>query len=487
MQKMKEWKEKSLSQAGKEVLIKAVIQSIPSYAMNCFLFPTSLCQDIEREAARFFWGSTLDERKCHWMCWGALTKPNAVGGIGFRELHYFNLAMIAKQVWNLLQHPSSIIFHILKAKYFRRKSLMDACLGYQPSYLWRSLLAAKQLVEDGLAWRIGDGKRIDITRDKWIGVLDQHRTSSHLPDELINAKVENLINSTNMTWKSNLIQSIFNGDEARKILAIPLGNQTTPDRMIWRHNKQGHFTVRTAYHAAVKLCSETARAQASSSVQTEWWRKLWDIKCIPRVRLFIWKACQNALPIKNNLYRRKCVDDPICPLCGEEVETVEHLMLRCPMTYPVWYTCPLRIDVKAWRESSFKNFLWSYMKDNPKECVGLLSYVAWEVWRARNAAIFERKKFNFHTVLQRAHAGWCDDTASREVERRKHATSAPQIHWKAPFGDKLKVNCDVVVMQDGKAGLGFVVRNNQGHVSLVGKTEVMAAGSSMLLECLAIR
>lgn len=48
VKKMTDWKEKSLSQARREVLIKLVIQSIPAYAMNCFLFPVSLCQDIEK-------------------------------------------------------------------------------------------------------------------------------------------------------------------------------------------------------------------------------------------------------------------------------------------------------------------------------------------------------------------------------------------------------------------------------------------------------
>lgn len=40
-QKMKDWKEKSLSQADKEVSLKAILQAIPSYIMNCFLLPIS--------------------------------------------------------------------------------------------------------------------------------------------------------------------------------------------------------------------------------------------------------------------------------------------------------------------------------------------------------------------------------------------------------------------------------------------------------------
>ena len=45
--KLKGWKEKLLSQAGREILIKAVAQAIPTYSMSCFKLPNRLCQDLE--------------------------------------------------------------------------------------------------------------------------------------------------------------------------------------------------------------------------------------------------------------------------------------------------------------------------------------------------------------------------------------------------------------------------------------------------------
>lgn len=165
VQKMKDWKDRTLSRAGKEVLIKAVIQAIPTYSMNCFLLPITTCQEIEKATARFFWGAAGESRKIHWTAWDILIKTKATGGIGFRELHLFNIAMLAKQFWNLMLQPKSLAYRILQAKYFPRSDFLNARLGYNLSYLWRSLLASNNLVHEGMGWRIGDGKSVSIAHD----------------------------------------------------------------------------------------------------------------------------------------------------------------------------------------------------------------------------------------------------------------------------------------------------------------------------------
>ena len=45
--KLQGWKEKLLSQAGREVLLKTVVQAIPTFAMSCLKLPVGLCNDIE--------------------------------------------------------------------------------------------------------------------------------------------------------------------------------------------------------------------------------------------------------------------------------------------------------------------------------------------------------------------------------------------------------------------------------------------------------
>ena len=70
----------------------------------------------------------------HWRAWDELCKPKAAGGMGFRHFYAFNLAMLAKQGWRLLQNPESLVSRLLKAIYFPYSNFWDAQLGTSPSY-----------------------------------------------------------------------------------------------------------------------------------------------------------------------------------------------------------------------------------------------------------------------------------------------------------------------------------------------------------------
>ena len=68
--------------------------------------------------------------------------PKEKGGMGFRDLKSFNLALLAKQEWRLQTNSSSIFSRVYKAKYFPNGDFVDAKVGKKTSFAWRSIMAA---------------------------------------------------------------------------------------------------------------------------------------------------------------------------------------------------------------------------------------------------------------------------------------------------------------------------------------------------------
>ena len=156
------WKEKLLSKAGKEILIKAIAQAIPTYVMSCFDLTKMLCDDIGKMINRFWWAHQDKENKIHWLSWDTLCSRRDKGGLGYRDLHLFNLAMLARQVWRIVMNPDSLCARLLMAKYCPDGDLMKVREGPGISYSWRSIVRGIQALKEGIIWRVGNGESIKI-------------------------------------------------------------------------------------------------------------------------------------------------------------------------------------------------------------------------------------------------------------------------------------------------------------------------------------
>ena len=80
--------------------------------------------------------------------------------MGFRDIHAFNLA---KQAWHLLHHTRFLFYKVYKARYFPNCSFLEAELGHNPSFVWGSLIVAREVIVAGSRWRVGDGSHILVS------------------------------------------------------------------------------------------------------------------------------------------------------------------------------------------------------------------------------------------------------------------------------------------------------------------------------------
>jgi hypothetical protein len=90
------------------------------------------------------------------------------GGLGFRHMYSFNLAMLGKQGWKVLTNHDTILYKVFKAKYYPRERFLEANLGHNPSYIWRSIHASQVVVRTGLIWRLGNDMNIHVWSQRWL-------------------------------------------------------------------------------------------------------------------------------------------------------------------------------------------------------------------------------------------------------------------------------------------------------------------------------
>lgn len=112
------WKTKFLSNARKEILLNVVLQAILAYAMSIFLLHQNIISKLNGLFQKFLWGSNEDRTKIQWMNWGSFGLPKTCGGLGFRDVGSFNLALLSKQGWIILNNPFSLMRQVFKEKYY---------------------------------------------------------------------------------------------------------------------------------------------------------------------------------------------------------------------------------------------------------------------------------------------------------------------------------------------------------------------------------
>ena len=211
-----------LSKVGKEVLIKAVAQAISTYTMGVFQLLVKLCDELNALCAKLWWGQVGNERKIHWKSWTSLSQPKNEGGMGFRDLRLFNLAMLEKQGWRLIHEKDSLLYKCFKARYFPRCQFLDVTVSPNSSFVWSSIMATMPILKSGCCWRVGSGDDIWIRKDKWIPNYPSNMVLHSVVEEVEECMVSDLIDLDLQCWWCDFIMETFQINDANAICKIPL-------------------------------------------------------------------------------------------------------------------------------------------------------------------------------------------------------------------------------------------------------------------------
>ena len=205
-----------------------------------------------------------------------MCKSKFHGGMGFRNIQAFNLAMLAKQGWRILSNPNPLMARVFKTKYFPYDDFLNSKKGGSPSYVWQSIHNSLVVIKKGTRWRVGNGRRIHIWDDKWLPTPSSYKVISPQSNFGDYPMVSSLINNDTRWWKIGAVRSIFLPFEASTILKIPLNFNLPKDSLIWIGNKRGVFTVKSAYHIALSLVDSNEEGECSSpDSRICLWKQIW--------------------------------------------------------------------------------------------------------------------------------------------------------------------------------------------------------------------
>ena len=132
------------------------------------------------------------------------------------------------------------------------------------------------------------------------------------------AKVSSLINPITRQWKSTLISSAFNQDECQLIQQIQLSKTSAEDALFWPFVQSGKYSAKSGYFILKQeVCMSATPSQQLMDPSITAWKKIWNLSVPCKVRNFIWRSCQNAIPIKTNLVCRCVIDESRCTQCHD--------------------------------------------------------------------------------------------------------------------------------------------------------------------------
>ena len=203
-------------------------------------------------------------------------------------------------------------------------------------------------------------------------------------------------------WDSDKVFDLFAHKTRMEILQMPLSRLSSRDKLVWKENRSQSFSVKTAYQVALRMGQQQWVENSGLMAERQIWRKLWNLNVLPKVRMFVWRACSNVLLTRDNLHRRKINIDPRCEFCCEHLESAAHLLWECPFAQNVWALCRGKLQ-KCSNDAQdiFMLFRWLMDKLSQQELEGW-AVTVWAIWNAENKYYFEHIQIQPRSILDGA-------------------------------------------------------------------------------------
>lgn len=280
--------------------------------------------------------------------------------------------------------------------------------------------------------------------------------------------VSHLFLPGSQVWNKDLVELIFRPPTAKSILQMPLALSPRFDELFWPYNTDGPYTTKSGYDflRQKKLCS----AASTSSTQTapiKFWKDLWHVQALPQCKETVWRDVRGILPVRKLLQVRGVDVEDGCPFCHSATETIDHVLLLCPVTLRWWFTATggLRIQDNTTVQGFFQHIL--ELHDSTLEALSVA--VLWVIWEACNQCIFQGKEPTVEGILARVQMMKAPPRVLPVVAGAREVRDL-SASWLRPTHNTIKLNFDGTWKLHSPTGYGCVARNEHGLVMAAATT-----------------
>ncbi|KAM1136008.1 hypothetical protein COP2_035047 [Malus domestica] len=301
--------------------------------------------------------------------------------------------------------------------------------------------------------------------------------------------VSDLIDPGTISWKADLVLAGFNRDDVAPILSIPLSRTGGHDRLVWHYNVNGEYSVRSGYGVAVDLMENGALGRKGQGAPSERqknnqvWNQIWKLNVPNKIKIFIWRCCNRAVAVRQNLHRRRMRVDNVCGVCGAAEETENHLFFQCEFRHLFWFCSPLHLNSHELIEADFLTN-WELFHKSVKgrgevdEILQEFAFGLWRLWKNRNETVFNGTQQQPLEVLNIWRSSLAEfreaTTRMADGDRLLRDSGTLEVRrqgarWTKPEFGFIKVNTDAAwCMNTLRMGVGWVCRDFAGVLQATG-------------------
>jgi ribonuclease HI len=346
----------------------------------------------------------------------------------------------------------------------------------------------------GSSWQVINGTDINIWKDNWLPPPFEGPIVPSVPIlQDTPTMVCSLIDWDRNVWDLSHINQFIDQDVCKHIRMIPFGDGSGSDRLVWPWNTNGVYSVKSGYHwhHSRKFKAIPNNNHHSHQVSTLFWKLIWSMNTIPKIRNFFWRAVSKATSTLLNLYRRRLAASPMCPLCSSYEESMEHILLLCPWVELVWFGSPLGLEIDKGKVTTLDKWVLDLLatissKSERKRLITMVGFFCWAIWKARCSFIYQGVEVSPTKTITMALSLMSEFLSVRSGQQTCSVVNTGRNYWNPPPIDYIKVNCDAAWNSTTcRAGLGSVIRDSSSSL-LGGLARPTSCGSALIAESKAI-